>query len=49
MACVSMSGSLGLLKVLMADSRVGYRKEDKMTLLVGSPRYSCALRVHDSA
>lgn len=40
-----MSGSLGLLKVLMADSRVGCRKEDKMTLLVGSPRYSCTLRV----
>lgn len=39
----------GSFKSAMADSRVGCKKEDKMTLLVGSPRYSCALRVHDSA
>lgn len=43
-----MSGSLGLLKVRIADARVMCGKEDKMTLLVGSPRYSCALSGPDS-
>lgn len=44
MACVSMSGSLGLLEVLMADSRVRGAEEAKTALLV----YSCALLGPDS-